>query len=637
MNLGETRVGAAHPSPLGPAAGERRQRGQQELKHSFAHAMPFGAEVRDDGAVRFHLWAPTAIRVELLLQASPRDDPETLPLSIGSDGFHELTTKRARAGNRYRYRVDGGITVPDPASRANPDDVHGASEVVDPHAFDWEDHWRGRPWHEAVIYELHVGAFTPEGTFRAAIDRLPHLAALGVTAIELMPIADFPGRRNWGYDGALLFAPDARYGTPDDLKALVQAAHQQGLMVFLDVVYNHFGPEGNYLNAYAKAFFSAKHRTLWGQAINFDGESSRTVRDFYIHNTLYWLEEYRFDGLRYDAVHAIRDESRPNILEEIAAAVHAGPGREREIHLVLENDDNAARYLHPAKAAGFRAQWNDDVHHAMHVLATGETDGYYADYVPHPAAHLARCLAEGFDYQGETSAFRDGRRRGEPSATLPPTAFVGFLQNHDQIGNRAQGERITMLAPREAVRCLSAIFLLAPQPPLLFMGQEFAASTPFQFFCDFEPVLARAVAEGRRAEFAGFAQYADAAARENIPDPGDAATFARSRLNWVELNEAEHAEWLDFHRELLDVRRREIVPLLPRMTGGLARSQMLGDAFTVDWLCTGGARLTLLANVGGRDAFMRKPAIGRLLFATPTAPDSPALPAWSAQWYLTIP
>src|SRR6516225_84251 len=292
MNLGETRVGAAHPSPLGPAAGERRQRGQQELKHSFAHAMPFGAEVRDDGAVRFRLWAPTAIRVELLLQASPRDDPETLPLSIGSDGFHELTTKRARAGNRYRYRVDGGITVPDPASRANPDDVHGASEVVDPHAFDWEDHWRGRPWHEAVIYELHVGAFTPEGTFRAAIDRLPHLAALGVTAIELMPIADFPGRRNWGYDGALLFAPDARYGTPDDLKALVQAAHHQGLMVFLDVVYNHFGPEGNYLNAYAPEFFSAKHRTLWGQAINFDGEASRTVRDFYVHNTLYWLEEY---------------------------------------------------------------------------------------------------------------------------------------------------------------------------------------------------------------------------------------------------------------------------------------------------------------------------------------------------------
>jgi malto-oligosyltrehalose trehalohydrolase len=612
-------------------------RSEHLVKRSFAHAMPFGAEVRADGAVRFRLWAPRAIRVELLLQEAPRDEPEALPMSIGPDGFHELTTKRARPGTRYRYRIDGGITVPDPASRANPEDVHGASEVVDPRAFDWEDDgWRGRPWHEAVMYELHVGAFTPEGTFHAAIERLPYLAALGVTAIELMPIADFPGRRNWGYDGVLLFAPDASYGTPDDLKALVQAAHHQGLMVFLDVVYNHFGPEGNYLNAYAPEFFSTKHRTLWGQAINFDGEASRTVRDFYIHNTLYWLEEYRFDGLRYDAVHAIRDESRPNILEEIAAAVHAGPGRERELHLVLENDDNAARYLHPARAAGFRAQWNDDVHHAMHVLATGESDGYYADYIPHPAGHLLRCLAEGFDYQGGKSTFRDGRRRGEPSARLSPTAFVGFLQNHDQIGNRAQGERITMLAPREAVRCLTAVLLLAPQPPLLFMGQEFAAGTPFHFFCDFEPALARAVAEGRRAEFARFAQYVDAASREKIPDPGDAATFARSHLAWSELDEAEHARCLEFHRELLAIRRREIVPLLPKTIGGAARSEMLDDtAFTVEWLCTDGARLTLLANVGGRDAAMRKPAPGRLFHATHAGPDSSLIPAWSAHWYLT--
>jgi malto-oligosyltrehalose trehalohydrolase len=639
MNLGETRAGVAHPSAVPGAVGEGRERARSEqpLKRSFVHAMPFGAEIRANGAVRFRLWAPGAIRVELLLQASSDDAADAHPMSIGPDGFHELTTTRGRAGSRYRYRVDGGIAVPDPASRANPGDVHGASEVVDPRAFAWEDDdWRGRPWREAVIYELHVGAFTPEGTFRAAIERLPYLAALGVTAIELMPIADFPGRRNWGYDGALLFAPDASYGTPDDLKALVQAAHRQGLMIFLDVVYNHFGPEGNYLNAYAPAFFSAKHRTLWGQAINFDGEASRTVRDFYVHNTLYWLEEYRFDGLRYDAVHAIHDESRPNILEEIAAAVHDGLGREREIHLVLENDDNAARYLHPARAAGFRAQWNDDVHHAMHVLATGETDGYYADYVPHPAGHLLRCLAEGFDYQGGKSTFRDGRSRGEPSALLPPTAFVGFLQNHDQIGNRAQGERITMLAPREAVRCLTAILLLAPQPPLLFMGQEFAAGTPFQFFCDFEPALARAVAEGRRAEFARFAQYGDAASREKIPDPGDAATFARSHLAWSELNEAEHAKWLEFHRELLAIRCREIVPLLSRITGRAARSEMLDDtAFAVEWLCTDGARLTLLANVSGRDVVKRKPAPGRLLHATPAGPGSSLIPAWSAHWYLT--
>jgi maltooligosyltrehalose trehalohydrolase len=605
----------------------------------FAHAMPFGAEVRADGAVRFRLWAPTARRVEILLYAADADEVrEALPMSIGPDGFHELTTKRASVGNRYRYRVDGGLAVADPASRANPDDVHGASEVVNPRAFEWEDDgWTGRPWHEAVIYELHVGTFTPEGTFRAAVERLPHLAALGVTAVELMPVADFAGRRNWGYDGVLLFAPDASYGTPEDLKTLVQAAHRHGLMIFIDVVYNHFGPEGNYLNAYAPAFFSTRHRTLWGQAINFDGESSRAVRDFFVHNTLYWLEEYRFDGLRYDAVHAIRDDSHPHILEEIAAAAHAGPGRERHIHLVLENDDNSARYLHPKGAAGFRAQWNDDVHHALHVLATAETDGYYVDYVPHPAAHLARALAEGFDYQGEVSAFRDGRRRGEPSASLPPTAFVGFLQNHDQIGNRACGERITMLAEPRIVRCLTAILLLAPQPPLLFMGQEFAAGTPFQFFCDFEPALARAVAEGRRAEFARFAQYAGAAAREKIPDPGDAATFARSHLDWSELGDPGHAEWLEVHRDLIAIRRHEIVPLLSKMAGGAARRRMPGEAgFSVEWLCTDQTRLTLMANVGNSDIPMNVPPAGRLLYATDAA-NTTALPSWSVHWYLKSP
>jgi maltooligosyltrehalose trehalohydrolase len=599
--------------------------------------MPFGASVLADGRVRFRLWAPAAARVDVMI--GPASDPLTMQRC--DDGFYELVTGWARAGSRYRYRIDERIEVPDPASRSNPDDVHGASEVVDPRAFLWEDDaWRGRSWHEAVVYELHVGTFTPGGTFVSAIERLPHLAALGVTAIELMPLADFAGRRNWGYDGVLPFAPDSSYGTPDGLKRLVQAAHRQGLMIFLDVVYNHFGPEGNFLHVYAPSFFTDRHTTPWGSAINFDGADSRPVRDFFVHNTLYWTEEYRFDGLRYDAVNRIHDDSRPHILEEIAAATHAGPGRERPIHLVLENDDNAAHYLHPDQAYGFRAQWNDDIHHAMHAAATGESDGYYADYVPHPAAHLARALAEGFDYQGEPSAFRDGRCRGEPSASLPSTAFVAFLQNHDQVGNRALGERITALVAPRVVRCLTSILLLSPQPPLMFMGQEFGASTPFQFFCDFGPELAAAVARGRVAEFSRFGRFAAPAERRRIPDPNDLATFERSRLDWSEIGLGEHAAWLDYHRTLLAIRKSAIAPLLAQAPGGAGRSRMLGDAaFEVAWPCHDDRRLTLVANVGD-SPIAASAQTGRLLHATP--PDSGAFGAeeatlapWSARWYLS--
>ena len=596
-----------------------------------AHAMPFGATVCADGRVRFRLWAPSARQVELVLAGSARDP---LPLHKSDDGFHELVTGWARAGSRYRYRIDGRTDVPDPASRANPDDVFGPSEVVDAASFAWDDAaWRGRAWDEAVIYELHVGTFTPRGTFAAALERLPYLSSLGVTAIELMPVADFHGRRNWGYDGVLPFAPDASYGTPEDLKRLVQAAHAQGLMVLLDVVYNHLGPEGNFLHLYAPAFFSDRHRTFWGPAINFDGEGSRVVREFFVHNTLYWLEEYGFDGLRYDAVHAIRDESRPHILDEIAAAAHAGPGRERPIHLVLENDDNAAHYLQPRDASGFRAQWNDDVHHALHALATGERDGYYADYAPRPLPHLLRCWAEGFAYQGERSGFRDGRRRGEPSGMLPPIAFVAYLQNHDQVGNRALGERLGALVSARVLRCLTALVLLAPHPPLLFMGQEFGATAPFQFFCDFRPELGAAVARGRRAEFARFARFADEASRHEIPDPNDAATFERSRLDWTELEREEHAAWLALHRELLAIRRHEIVPLLPRLQGGAAEAQSHSDsAFTVTWTCSDGARLTLAANLGDADADIGPPQSGRLLYATGEREERRIGP-WSVNWY----
>jgi len=413
------------------------------------HEMPFGAELRPDGSARFRLWAPACRRVELALRGAAQQ-----PMRSLEDGWFE-TTATAPAGTPYAFVLDGGRRVPDPASRWNPDDVHAPSRVVDPLGYEWhDDGWSGRPWTEAVVYELHVGTFTPRGTFVAVIDRLDYLADLGVTALELMPVADFPGKCSWGYDGVLPFAPDASYGTPADLKRLVDAAHERGLMVLLDVVYNHFGPDGNYLHLYAPQFFERCRSTPWGAAIHFAGQ----VRRFFVHNALYWLEEFRFDGLRLDAVHAIVDPAEPDIVAEIAAAVRDGPGRAREIHLVLENDRNEAHRLERDPSGAPRiatAQWNDDAHHAFHVLATGESDGYYADFADDTRAKLARALAEGFVYQGERSVYR-GHRRGSPSGALPPCAFVNFLQTHDQVGNRACGERIGALAPTPAVEAAIA-------------------------------------------------------------------------------------------------------------------------------------------------------------------------------------
>ena len=457
-----------------------------------------------------------------------------------------------------------------------------ASEVIDPSAYAWRDErWHGRPWAEAVIYELHVGTFSPEGTFAGVERRLDYLRDLGVTAIELMPIADFPGKRNWGYDGVLPYAPDAAYGRPEDLKRLVDAAHERGLMMFLDVVYNHFGPEGNYLNAYACEFFTERHKTDWGAAINFDGAASRAVRDFFIHNALYWLEEYHFDGLRFDAVHAIVDDSQPHILVELAEAVRAGPAADRHIHLVLENDRNEARYLRytdDGKPRHYNAQWNDDFHHAFHVLLTGEKDGYYSDYADPVTRHLGRCLAEGFAYQGEPSPFRDGKPRGEPSAELPPAAFVTFLQNHDQIGNRALGERLGALTRPERLRAATVAWLLAPARPMLFMGEEFAASSPFLFFCDFGPELAQAVTNGRRREFARFEQFSSREMQERIPDPNHPDTFERSRLDWQSL---EGSRTRDVARALPRPSsrcvRKHIVPRLPDMRGHSGRYTVIAD------------------------------------------------------------
>ena len=655
--------------------------------------MPFGAECLEDGKVRFRLWAPRAERVDLCI-----DNREPLALSRLAHGWFELVT-RASAGSRYHFQINGQTKVPDPASRFQPSDVHGPSQVIDPNAFDWQDeHWRGLPWEEAVIYELHVGTFTPEGTFAAAEQRLDYLADLGITAIELMPIADFAGTRNWGYDGVLPFAPDNCYGHPDDLKRLIQAAHRKGLVVFLDVVYNHFGPEGNYLRTYAPEFFTARHYTPWGDAINFDGPGSRTVRDFFIHNACYWLEEYHFDGLRFDAVHAIVDESRPDMLTELSETVRAKFGAHRiersagvppalhtrPVHLVLENDQNAAHFLTPlgswrdARAAVdgdqrdrsrlYDAQWNDDIHHALHVLITGETDGYYCDYSEQPIRRLGRCLAEGFDYQGERSRLRNNTQRGEPSRDLPPTCFVSFLQNHDQVGNRAYGERILKLAEPSAVKAAMSILLLAPSPPLLFMGEEFGASTPFLFFCDFDGQLAAAVTEGRRNEFARFARFSSPDTRTSIPDPNAEATFTSSKLDWKTLDEPTHQSWFSFYRDLLALRRDTIVPHLQNLSGRSA-SFTLGEnnSLAVNWKLADEATLSLIANLNPNSVTPPTAPAGRLIYSTveditdklesdssagvppassqphltrqtavgrPALPKQGKMPPWSVAWFL---
>lgn len=613
------------------------------------HRMPFGAEVGDDGTVEFRLWAPAAKNVQLQLRRNGHVQHLT-PLA-NADGWYSLHTDQAQPGDLYSYLINNEHTVPDPASRFQPQGVHGPSQVIDPTMAEWRDNiWRGRPWEQAVVYELHTGTFSARGDYMGIEERLDYLSGLGVNALELMPLSAFPGERNWGYDGVLPFAPSQCYGRPDDLKHLVQAAHERELMVFLDVVYNHFGPEGNYLHLYAPDFFTRQHQTPWGDAINFDGPCSDIVREFFIHNALYWLEEYHFDGLRLDAVHAIQDDSEPDFLQELAERVQEGPGRDRLIHLILENDHNAAHYL-DVKANENRpvytAQWNDDIHHSLHTLTTGETDGYFGDYAHVGAEHLGRCLAEGFAFQGEPSPYRDNRRRGEPSAHLPPTVFISFLQNHDQVGNRALGERIDTIADPAAVTAALAIRLLAPSPPLLFMGEEFAATSPFQFFCDFEGELGRSVTEGRRGEFSHFDGFSDREGELQIPDPNEPKTFTDSKLDWHTLNEPRHQERLQLCKDLLALRQEAVVPGLMGTDAVSASYQTIGTtAISVNWHLRDGSHLAMLINLGDEPCPLRtdlRPDAATLIYCQPDAlavalfndlSVDVTLPSWSVAVFL---
>jgi maltooligosyltrehalose trehalohydrolase len=558
----------------------------------FARDLPFGASLLAEDRTRFRLWAPARQSVSVEIGG------KTVQMQRLPGGWFEAEAN-CGAGTAYWYRMDDGLAVPDPASRTQADDVHGPSLVVDPAAYRWRyPEWRGRPWHETVLYELHAGTF---GGFAGVQKELSRLKALGITVVELMPINDFPGTRNWGYDGVLPFAPDRSYGSPDELKALVDAAHEHGLMIFLDVVYNHFGPDGNYLASYAPQFFRDDVKTPWGPAIDFRRPE---VRRYFTENALYWLMEYRFDGLRFDAVHAITE---PDWLDEMAAAVRATLERDRHIHLVLEHDGNVAEHLR----RDFDAQWNDDAHHVLHVMLTGENEGYYADYTDKPAERLARALAEGFIYQGEPSPHRGGEPRGTRCADLPPTAFVLFIQNHDQIGNRALGERLTALADPQALEAAIALQLLAPQIPLIFMGEEDASPTPFQFFTDHHGELAEAVREGRRREFAGFAAFADPQRREKIPDPNARSTFERSR---PAANPERGSTRRAFYQRLLAIRSEMIVPRLPgaRAIGADAISEL---AVVARWRMADSATLTIATNLGVGHCRYERPN-GGLIFET---------------------
>jgi maltooligosyltrehalose trehalohydrolase len=583
--------------------------------HHHAHCLPFGAQLLGAASAkprtRFRLWAPSCAKVRVVIENGAAQG--THDMGATGNGWFE-TEAECGAGTLYRYKLDGALLVPDPASRFQPQDVHGPSEVIDPRAYTWQHtHWCGRPWEETVLYELHVGAL---GGYAGVMKRLPAIAALGVTAIELMPLNDFPGERNWGYDGVLPYAPDSAYGRPEDLKALIDAAHSHGLAVFLDVVYNHFGPDGNYLHQYAKPFFREGTHTPWGPAIDFERSE---VSDFFCDNALYWLNEYRFDGLRLDAVHAIDNDTW---LRTFADHVRAHVQHGRHVHLVLENERNTASLLD----THFTAQWNDDAHNTLHVLLTGEHEGYYAAYADQPVQRLARILGSGFGYQGDPSPIHDNRPRGEPSGHLRPTSFVMFLQNHDQIGNRAMGERLRTLTADDALLATTGLLLLSPQIPLLFMDEEYGSKQPFLFFTDYTGDLANAVREGRRKEFARFSAFADEKRRALIPDPNDPQTLAKSSPPTERHNDTPEEkaalEWMHFYKSALAVRAKLIAPRLShaKQRGAAVLKTADGsvaNALVARWKLDDGETLSIALNLGKDAAKLADKPAGKVIFETP--------------------
>ncbi|MBX2999886.1 MAG: malto-oligosyltrehalose trehalohydrolase [Caldilineaceae bacterium] len=550
----------------------------------------------------FRVWAPKPQNVEIELNGRRR-----LPMNAADDGWWQIDVDEAGIRTDYAYIVDGSQPLPDPRSPWQPHGVHGASRVVDHEAFRWDDDgWQSGPLASAIIYELHVGTFTPEGTFDAAIEKLDHLVELGVTHVELMPVAAFPGSRGWGYDGVALSAPHHPYGGPDGLKALVNSCHRRGLAVILDVVYNHLGPDGNYLAMFGP-YFTEHHKTSWGDAVNLDGAGSDEVRRFFIDNARMWLRDYHIDALRIDAVHALIDDSAVHFLEQLGAEVKALQGAlGRHLALIAESDLNDPRVVRSLEMGGYGmdAQWSDDFHHALHVALTGEQEGYYADF--NGLADLAAALQRAFVYNGRYSPFRQ-RRHGRPATGLPGYKFLGYIQNHDQIGNRAQGDRISHLVSPELAKIGAAIVLTAPFIPMLFQGEEWGASSPFQYFTNFDNTeLGKAVSEGRRGEFAAFGWEPD-----EVPDPQSAETFQRSKLNWSELKEESHASLCDWHRQLIRLRRQ-----IPALGTGPLDSVAVRYDESARWIVVDRGAAVVVCNLGADAQTIPSPKHGEISLAS---------------------
>ncbi|HZG44600.1 MAG TPA: malto-oligosyltrehalose trehalohydrolase, partial [Longimicrobium sp.] len=561
------------------------------MSESREWRLPFGANVVD-GGVEFRVWAPGSQRVDVVIYGP--DAERVQALKAEGDGYFAAVVPGTGAGARYKFRLDGENAFPDPASRHQPDDVHEASAVVDPSTFPWTDSaWRGlADDDDLVIYEVHVGTATEEGTFDALIERLDEIVALGANAVEPMPVAEFPGARNWGYDGVFLYAPESSYGGPDAFRRFVDAAHGRGLAVILDVVYNHLGPEGNYLHAITGGrYFTDRHCTPWGDAIDYE---TRPVREFAIQNAIHWAREYHVDGLRLDATHAILDDSPTHLLTELAERVRASV--DRRFLLIAEDERNERRVvLPPPEGHGLDGVWADDFHHQVRRHTAGDHEAYFSDYTG-SAADLARTLQRGWFYEGQVSRNHDAPR-GTEAAGLQPGAFVHCIQNHDQVGNRAMGDRLTDGVPLPGYRAASAVLLFSPYTPLLWMGQEWAASTPFQYFTDHPEELGKLVTEGRRKEFGKFSAFADPEVREKIPDPQEASTFATSRLRWDERERMPHSGILALYRELLRLRRTH--PALRRRTREGFDAVALGEhALAIRRTGEGGSALLLVASFG---------------------------------------
>ena len=581
--------------------------------------MPFGATVARDHVV-FRLFAPACDRVNLNLLGLP----EPLLMNADGSGWHELKTPAASAGTEYWYVLPDGTRVPDPASRYQPRDIHGPSQVIDPKTYLWHDRgWKNLPWEEAVLYELHVGTFTPEGTFRSAEERLDHIAELGITGIELMCVADFAGNRNWGYDGVLLFAPDSAYGPPEAMKSFLDQAHARGLMVILDVVYNHLGPEGNMLPRYFPGINSEEHEGPWGKSLNFDGPHSAIVREFVIQNALYWVEEFHVDGLRLDASHTMIDNSQKHILDDLRDRV-VSISEGKPIHLILENEQNIASRLGrdvAGRPLGYSAQWNHDM---SHLLGAAYTD-LCAPKDTDETTKLTTAIGEGFTILAH--------ERGEAQdCTVPQTAFVAFIQTHDLVGNRIFGDRVSTTASDEVLDALSSIYLLLPQIPMLFMGEEWGASTPFPFFCDYHGLLADQIREGRVQQLKRQNPAPSPEQLKKAPDPQAESTFRSAQLPWEEISEPRHRARLDWYRRLLKTRRQYVTPLLQRLSKNCAKSRNVAPgAFTIEWGLANGARLRLAANLCGaaRDGF---PETQGKIFWQVGTDSGRLLGPWSVRW-----